>query len=105
MVNLTSYGGYWELVTSGNIFLFLYENDYSNNFYAKFGVDTFPVKRLHRTGNINSGQFDGYLSISNILNVTDNLIITSVGNLPISNNVSVTKNLISDKSKKRRRGR
>jgi len=30
-----------------------------------FGVDSFLVKRLRLTGNINSGHFDVYLSISN----------------------------------------
>jgi len=58
------------------------------------------LKRLRLTGNINSGHFDVYLAISNI---TENLITTSEGDLFISNNVSVTKDLISDKSKKRRR--
>jgi len=38
--------------------------------------------------------FDVYLSISNNLNVTENVINTSEGDLPISNNVSLTEKLI-----------
>jgi hypothetical protein len=72
MVNPTIYGGYCELVAAGNIFLFLFEIYYNNNLYAKFGVDTLPVKRLRLTGNINSGYFDVYLSIPNMHNVTVN---------------------------------
>jgi len=56
------------VVTSITVF----ETYYNNNLHAKFGVDTFPVKRLCLTRNINSGNFDVYLSISNILNVTEN---------------------------------
>ena len=52
------------------------------------------------TGNINSGHFDVYLFISNILNVTENVIVTLEVDFPISYNVSVTDNLIN-KSKKR----
>jgi len=63
---------------------------YNNKRYTKFGVDTFPVKRLRLTGKINSGHFDVYLSIFNILNVIENVIVTSEGNLSISNNVIVS---------------
>jgi len=52
------------------------------------------LKRLRLTGNINSGHFDVYLSISNNLNVTENLNTTSEGDLPIYNNVSVIENII-----------
>ena len=67
MVNPTAYGSYCELVAAGNIFPYLFQIYYNNNLYAKFGVDTFPVKRLRLTGNINSGHFDVYLSIPNKL--------------------------------------
>ncbi|KAL4092474.1 hypothetical protein QTP88_026975 [Uroleucon formosanum] len=92
MVNPTVYGGYWELVEAGNIFPFSFQIYYNNNLYAKFGVDTFSVKSLSLTENINSGHFDVYLSIPNIHNVAVNLIITSEGDLSIFNNVSVTEN-------------
>lgn len=46
----------------------------------------------------NSGHLDVYLSISNNLNVTENLITTSESDLSIPNNVGITDNLISDKS-------
>jgi hypothetical protein len=72
MVNPTVYGGYYELVAAGNIFPFSLQMYYNNNLYAKFGVDTFPVKRLRLIGNINSGHFDVYLSIPNIYNVAVN---------------------------------
>jgi len=57
------------------------------------------------TGNINCYHFDIYiLSIYNIHNVTDNLISTSEGDLPISlfQIMPVTEYLILDESKKRR---
>jgi len=75
MDNPIVYGGYCELVAAGNIFPFLFEI----YLYAKFGVGTFPVKRLSLTGNINSGHFDDYLSIFNTHNVTVNSITTSEG--------------------------
>jgi hypothetical protein len=99
MVNPTVYGSYCELVEAGNIFQFSFQIYYNNNLYAKFGVDTFPVKRLHLTGNINSGHFDVYLSIPNIYNVAVNLITTSEGDLSIFNNVSVTENSKKNKNK------
>jgi hypothetical protein len=70
--------------------------------FAKFGIDTFPVKILRLIRNINRGNFDVYLSISNILNVTENLNTILEVDLPISNNVYTSKYLISDKSQKRR---
>jgi hypothetical protein len=109
MVNPTVYGGYCELVAAGNIFPFSFQIYYNNNFYAKFCIDTYPVKRLRLTGNINSGHFDVYLYITNIYSVAINLITTSEGDLSIFNNVSVTenskKNKINKKSKKRRLAR
>jgi len=74
MVNLTVYGGYCKLVAADNIFPFLFEICYNNNLYAKCSVGIFPVKRLRLTGNINSGNFDVYLSIFYIHNVKENLI-------------------------------
>ena len=58
MVNPTVYSSYCKLVAAGNIFPFLFEIYYNNNFYSKFGVHTFSV-----TGNIR-GYFNVYLSIS-----------------------------------------
>jgi hypothetical protein len=99
MVNPTVYGGYCELVAAGNIFPFSFQIYYNNNLYTKFGVDTFPVKRLRLTGNINSGHFDVYLSITNIYYVAVNLITTAEGDLSIFNNVSVTENSKKNKNK------
>ncbi|KAL4132202.1 hypothetical protein QTP88_009407 [Uroleucon formosanum] len=99
MVNPTVYGGYCKLVAVGNIFPFSFQIYYNNNLYAKFGVDTFPVKRSRLTGNINSGYFDVYLSIPNIHNVAVNLNTTSEGDLSIFNNVSVIENSKKNKNK------
>lgn len=63
-------GGYCELFAADNIFPYVFEIYYNNNLYAKFGVDTFSVKRLRLTGNINIGYFYVYSYISNILNFT-----------------------------------
>jgi len=48
MGNTTVYGGYCELFATGNIFPYVLEIFYNNNLYAKFGVDTFSVKRLRK---------------------------------------------------------
>jgi len=78
-----------ELFGAGNVFQYVFEMYYNNYLYANFGVHTFAVKNLRLTGNINCGHFDVYLSISNILNVTENVIVTLEGNLSIYNNISV----------------
>lgn len=76
MVNSTVYSVYCKLVAAGNIFPFLFEMYYNNNLYTQFGVNTFPVKILRLIENINNGHSNVYLSICNILNVTENLNTT-----------------------------
>lgn len=55
-----------ELVAVGTIFPFLFEIYYDSELDSKFDLDTFSLKRLRLTGDINSGYFDMYLPISEV---------------------------------------
>ena len=96
-----TYGGTYELLAAGKIYPYLFEVYYQKNFYAKFGQDSLPIKRLRFTGNINHGHFEVYLPISEIgvlKNFTDITYNSHVNEITFSQNFILSSQSISKMS-------